>query len=82
MEAAEDDSNKGWEELTMHNINRDDIVVGIAASAPLPTYGCLEEGTEKGILTAICNPHSPVAAEAEIKSSRSSAPNMSRAALG
>ncbi|SRR5690554_494170 len=70
VEAAEDDSNKGWEELTMHNINRDDIVVGIAASGTTPyVMGALKRAREKGILTAAicCNPHSPVAAEAEIK---------------
>ncbi|MEA4917439.1 N-acetylmuramic acid 6-phosphate etherase [Proteiniphilum sp.] len=70
VEAAEDNLDKAWEELTAHNINQNDVLVGIAASGTTPyVIGALRRAREKGILTAAicCNPDSPVAAEAEIK---------------
>ncbi|MDD4631255.1 MAG: N-acetylmuramic acid 6-phosphate etherase [Proteiniphilum sp.] len=70
VEAAEDDMDKGWEELMAHKINQNDVLVGIAASGTTPyVIGALRRAREKGILTAAisCNPGSPVAAEAEIK---------------
>ena len=70
VEEAEDDMEKGWEELMEHNINGNDVVVGIAASGTTPyVIGALRHAREKGILTAAicCNPDSPVAAEAEIR---------------
>lgn len=70
VEAAEDNFEKGWEELKQHAINRDDVLVGIAASGTTPyVIGALRHAKEEGILTAAisCNPHSPVAAEADIK---------------
>ncbi|HAR39024.1 MAG: N-acetylmuramic acid 6-phosphate etherase [Bacteroidetes bacterium GWD2_45_23] len=70
VEAAEDDLEKGWEELMAHKINENDVLVGIAASGTTPyVIGALRRAREKGILTAAisCNPDSPVAAEAEIK---------------
>lgn len=69
VEAAEDDYNKGWEELKAHNINENDTVVGIAASGTTPyVIGALREARKNGILTAsiACNPDSPIADEAEI----------------
>ncbi len=70
VEAAEDNMEKGWEDLMEHKINEDDVLVGIAASGTTPyVIGALRRAREKGILTAAisCNPDSPVAAEAEIK---------------
>ena len=70
VEAAEDDMDKGWEELMEHKISQNDVLVGIAASGTTPyVIGALRQAREKGILTAAisCNPGSPVAAEAEIK---------------
>jgi len=70
VEAAEDDMEKGWEDLQAYNVNKTDTVVGIAASGMTPyVIGALRKARENGILTAAicCNPNSPVAAEAEIK---------------
>jgi len=70
VENAEDDINKGWEELQQHNVNQNDTVIGIAASGTTPyVIGALRNARAKGILTASvsCNPDSPIAQEAEIK---------------
>ena len=69
VEAAEDNLEKGWQELQEHHINSLDTVVGIAASGTTPyVIGALRKSRENGILTASisCNPDSPVAAEADI----------------
>lgn len=70
VEDAEDDVDKGWEDLMEFKINENDVLVGIAASGTTPyVIGALRRAREKGILTGAisCNPDSPVAAEAEIK---------------
>ncbi|WP_129594192.1 N-acetylmuramic acid 6-phosphate etherase [Seramator thermalis] len=70
VESAEDDLEKGWEELLAHHINENDTVVGIAASGTTPyVIGALRHAREHHILTGAicCNPDSPVAAEADIK---------------
>ncbi|MDO5524038.1 MAG: N-acetylmuramic acid 6-phosphate etherase [Bacteroidia bacterium] len=70
VEDAEDDLDKGWEDLMEFKINENDVLVGIAASGTTPyVIGALRRAREKGILTGAisCNPHSPVTAEAEIK---------------
>ena len=70
VENAEDDINKGWEELMSHNVNTNDTVIGIAASGTTPyVIGALRKARAHGILTASvsCNPNSPIAQEAEIK---------------
>jgi N-acetylmuramic acid 6-phosphate etherase len=69
VEAAEDDMEKGWQELTEHAINVNDTVIGIAASGTTPyVIGALRKAREQGIFTASisCNPDSPIAAEADI----------------
>lgn len=69
VEAAEDNMDKGWEELLAHNISALDTVVGIAASGTTPyVIGALRHCRENGILTASvsCNPDSPIAQEADI----------------
>ncbi|HBK30739.1 MAG TPA: N-acetylmuramic acid 6-phosphate etherase [Porphyromonadaceae bacterium] len=70
VEAAEDDQDKAWQELSAYHIGENDTVVGIAASGTTPyVIGALRHAREKGLLTAAisCNPDSPVADEAEIK---------------
>jgi len=69
VESAEDDLDKGWKELKSYNINKNDTVIGIAASGTTPyVIGALRRARENGILTAsiACNPDSPIAAEADI----------------
>lgn len=69
VEGAEDDTNRGWEELTAHGINDKDTVIGIAASGTTPyVIGALHEAHQRGILTGCItsNPHSPMAAEADV----------------
>ncbi|MFW5708016.1 MAG: N-acetylmuramic acid 6-phosphate etherase [Bacteroidota bacterium] len=68
VEAAEDDPEKAWEELSQRNINSLDTVIGIAASGSTPyVVGGLKLAREHGILTGCitCNPGSKVAEEAE-----------------
>jgi len=70
VENAEDNLERGWQELLEHNINANDTVVGIAASGTTPyVIGALRNARANGILTASvsCNPNSPIAQEAEIK---------------
>lgn len=69
VEGAEDDIDRGWEELLQHEVNRHDTVIGIAASGTTPyVIGALRKAREQGILTASIssNPDSPMSAEAEI----------------
>lgn len=64
VEFAEDNSNLGWEDLQSHNVNRDDIVVGIAASGTTPyVLGALKKCQEEEILTGcvVCNSNSSIA---------------------
>lgn len=69
VEAAEDDAERGWQELEARGISELDTVIGIAASGRTPyVIGALREARRRGILTAAiaCNPDSPMAAEADI----------------
>jgi len=69
VEKAEDDPQRGWDDLKAFDISDKDTVVGIAASGTTPyVIGALHEARQRGILTGsiTCNPDSPVAAEAEI----------------
>lgn len=63
VENAEDNSQQGWEDLSAHNINKNDVVVGIAASGTTPyVIGAIEKANQNGNLTAgiTCNPNSPL----------------------
>src|SRR4030043_159086 len=52
VESAEDDPNKAWKELEIFNINKNDTVIGIAASGTTPyVIGGIKKAREKGILT-------------------------------
>jgi len=69
VEAAEDDPEKAWKELEIFNINKNDTVIGIAASGTTPyVIGSIMKAREKGILTGCitCNPASRLAETAEI----------------
>ncbi len=64
VEFAEDDVNQGWEDLKTHNINNNDIVVGIAASGGTPyVVGALQNCNINNITTAciVCNSNSKIA---------------------
>ena len=68
VEHAEDDPQRGWQELLERNISPLDTVIGIAASGTTPyVIGGLRAARRHGLLTGsiTCNPASPVAAEAE-----------------
>ena len=63
VEFAEDNSNLGWEDLQSHNINTNDVVVGIAASGTTPyVVGALKKCQKKNITTSciVCNSRSPL----------------------
>lgn len=69
VENAEDDEERGWEELMEHQVNTKDTVIGIAASGTTPyVIGALRKARHQGILTASIssNPGSPMSAEADI----------------
>lgn len=64
VEFAEDDTEQGWKDLSEHNINELDSLVGIAASGSTPyVIGALKKANDNGILTAgiTSNPNSKLA---------------------
>lgn len=68
VEFAEDSTTQGWEDLQNHQINENDVVIGIAASGTTPyVIGALEQCNEKGIITGciVCNGSSTVAEVAQ-----------------
>jgi N-acetylmuramic acid 6-phosphate etherase len=68
VEAAEDNSERAWEELQAFNINELDTVIGIAASGTTPyVIGGVRKARENGLLTGCitCNPGSPLGQAAE-----------------
>lgn len=68
VEFAEDDEQQAWKDLSEHDINAGDIVVGIAASGRTPyVIGGLNTCRAHGIATGavVCNPGSAVAAAAD-----------------
>ena len=69
VEKAEDDPQRGGDELVNHHINEKDSVIGIAASGTTPyVIGALKEARERGILTGCItsNPGAPMSAEADV----------------
>ncbi len=69
VEFAEDDTKQAWLDLTAYGINKNDVVVGIAASGTTPyVVGGIKDANKHGILTAAItnNPGSPLALEANI----------------
>ena len=68
VEFAEDDMLQGWTDLIKHEVSKDDILVGIAASGGTPyVIGAIERANELGMLTAgiSCNPGSKLAQKAQ-----------------
>lgn len=68
VEFAEDSLEDGWQDLQQHNVNSNDVVVGIAASGTTPyVIGALEQCRAAGISTGSisCNPDAPVSAAAD-----------------
>jgi len=68
VENAEDDARQGWLDLEQYEVSDKDVVVGVAASGTTPyVIGALSECRKRGIITGciVCNPGSPVAAEAD-----------------
>jgi N-acetylmuramic acid 6-phosphate etherase len=68
VEFAEDDIHQGWIDLSAHNINSNDTLVGIAASGTTPyVLGAIDKAKEIGVLTAgiSCNPGSPLSKVAD-----------------
>ena len=68
VENAEDDEKQAWLDMSKHNINEKDIVVGIAASGTTPyVIGGIKVARSKGLLTGCitCNHNSPLALASE-----------------
>ncbi len=68
VEFAEDDPDRGWADLQEYNINKRDVVIGIAASGRTPyVIGAVKKARESGLVTGCitCNPDSKLAAAAE-----------------
>ena len=68
VEFAEDNIDLGWEDLQSHNINENDVVIGIAASGTTPyVIGALKKCQEENITTGciVCNANAPVSQVAD-----------------
>ena len=63
VEFAEDDKNLGWKDLQKQEINKNDVVIVVAASGTTPyVIGALENSQKNKITTAciVCNQKSPL----------------------
>lgn len=68
VEFAEDSTSQGWEDLKTHNINKNDVVIGIAASGSTPyVISALEACNKHHIITGCitCNHNSPLSQAAQ-----------------
>jgi len=68
VEFAEDDPEGGWRDLLDHDINENDIVIGIAASGRTPyVIGAVERARIEGMITGCitCNVETKLAEAAE-----------------
>lgn len=68
VEFAEDDIEQGWKDLLEHNVNHNDVVIGIAASGTTPyVISALEKCRQNDIVTGsiCCNPNAPLSAAAD-----------------
>lgn len=69
VEHAEDDTEQAWKDMMEHDMNANDVVVGIAASGTTPyVLGGIRDAKDNGLLTAgiTNNPGSPLAESADI----------------
>ncbi|OBX26874.1 N-acetylmuramic acid 6-phosphate etherase [Gelidibacter algens] len=63
VENAEDNTELAWEDLKKHNITKNDVLIGIAASGTTPyVIGGVKEARKQGIITGCitCNKNSPL----------------------
>lgn len=68
VEFAEDSTEQGWIDLQKHNVNSNDVVVGIAASGTTPyVISALKVCNENNIVTGSisCNKNSPLSENAQ-----------------
>jgi N-acetylmuramic acid 6-phosphate etherase len=68
VEHAEDDEKQAWKDLSEHQINKKDFVIGIAASGRTPyVIGGVVEAREHGLLTGciVCNAESELAKQCD-----------------
>ena len=68
VEFAEDNTDLGWKDLQSHKINRNDVVIGIAASGTTPyVIGALKKCQQENITTGciVCNTDAPVSKVAD-----------------
>ena len=68
VEFAEDDTEQAWKDLKEFDIDKNDVVVGIAASGRTPyVIGGIKDAREHGLITGciVCNPDSELASAAE-----------------
>lgn len=68
VEYAEDSLTQAWQDLILHHVDSQDIVIGIAASGTTPyvvsgLQDCRQHGIVTGCIT--CNPGSPLAVAAD-----------------
>ena len=69
VEFAEDSTTQGWQDLKAYNINKNDVVIGIAASGTTPyVINALQKCNEHNITTGCitCNQNSPLSQAAQI----------------
>ena len=68
VEFAEDSTIEGWNDLKKNGVNKNDVVVGIAASGTTPyVIGALEKCNDNNIITGCitCNRNSPLSRTAK-----------------
>ena len=68
VENAEDNSELAWQDLQKHNITKNDVLIGIAASGTTPyVIGGVKEAKKQGIITGCitCNKNSPLSIEVD-----------------
>lgn len=68
VEFAEDDAEQAWKDIQDFEVQKEDVIIGIAASGTTPyVIGGLREANKNGNVTGciVCNLNSPVAAEAQ-----------------
>lgn len=68
VEYAEDNETQAWKDLEEHLINKQDVLIGIAASGRTPyVIGGLKDARSNGVITGciVCNSGSAVAKEAD-----------------
>lgn len=68
VEFAEDDTEQGWKDLQAHQVNSNDVVIGIAASGTTPyVISALENCRKNNIITGsiCCNANAPLSAAAD-----------------